>query len=386
MQTRRVAILIGEQGSAKAFHAGIAAFARHHPAWEVYPLWSSDPGQLRELPEAPHGVIAGAYRPETVRQCRDLPMPVVNIMEMPEPPLTTVCPDNAAGATLAAEHLIGLGVRSLCFFGHGPNVGPDCQIRCDALVAAAAEADLPGYVADFEYPYRWQAVEAFREKVGAWLGPMERPIGVLAFNDRLGARLATAAMSQGLRVPDEVAVVGFDNAELECLCGNPPLTSVDTNRSRVGYEAARVLDDILSGACCPDSPIRVPPLGVVERGSTDVIAYEDELVVRAVRFIRDRATTDISAADVYAATHASRATVQPRFRKLVGRTVSEEIWHERLRHGRTLLAETDLPLADVAERCGFASMAHFCRRFRSETGETPTSFRRRRSFRASEQE
>jgi LacI family transcriptional regulator len=379
-KVRRIAILGGGDGSASRVQTGIAAYARHHPQWELYPLWSADPRELRQLPHRADGILATVYNKDHIARCARFKTPLVNMVQLPDPsPLPLVCPDNRAGGALAARHLLDLGVRNLGAFGFTGTVGPDSTIRLSGFVEAADRAGVECSVTDIEYPYDWREVEAFWAQAGRWLTSLKLPVGILAFTDRLGARLAKAAQVAGLHVPDDVALVGYDNHETMCLCSAPPLSSVDPNHSRVGYEAAARLDRMIQGRDTDTAAQLIPPMRVAARASSDVIAHSDRLVALAIRFIRDHATQGITADQVYQAAHASRATLQPRFRKEVGHTVSEEIWRTRLRHARLLLLETDLPQAQVAADCGFTSLSHFSRRFRQETGQSPGQFRRNRS-------
>ncbi len=89
-----------------------------------------------------------------------------------------------------------------------------------------------------------------------------------------------------LRVPEDVAVVGVDNDPVVCNFCDPALTSVSRNDYQVGYEAAALLDELMAGGDLPRGPIRVPPEGVVQCGSTDTVAVEDSYVVQAIAFMR----------------------------------------------------------------------------------------------------
>jgi LacI family transcriptional regulator len=376
---RRIAVLIDGNAASSDLHVGIASYARHHPQWELYPLWDKRSEMLRQLPHPPDGVIAMAFEPEIIHGYAELPVPLVNVLELHDPaPVPVVCGDSFAGGQMVASHLLEQGIRNLAAFGFGGRAGPDAATRLAGLCDMAAQKGLSVAVSDIAYPYGWTDIEQFWDRIGHWMRSLDKPLGIATQNDLFGARLIKAADLAGLHVPDDVAIVGYDNAQLHCLSSSPQLSSLDPNRVRIGYEAAQWLDRLLDGEAFPKTPVRVPPTGVVARASTDVIAIQDPLVSAAVRFIRDHAREDISAADVYRAAHASRATVQPRFREALGHTVSEEIWRTRLSHACLLLTETDMPLVEIVEASGFTSVPHFCRRFREHLGRTPKEYRLRR--------
>ena len=124
----------------------------------------------------------------------------------------------------------------------------------------------------------------------------------------------TLATIFGVHVPDEIAVLGVDNAATFCELCNPPLSSVMPDAGRIGFEAAALLDRMMAGETGPTASLLMEPLGVVTRQSSDVLAVEDPLVVRAVRFIRERACRGIKVADVLDAVGCSRSVLERRFR------------------------------------------------------------------------
>ena len=120
----------------------------------------------------------------------------------------------------------------------------------------------------------------------------------------------------------------------------------------------------------------MPPIGVAARQSTSTLAIEDRQTALAVRFIREQACSGINVADVLKAVPQSRRLMESRFRRLLGRTPHEEILRVQMDRVKQLLVETDLPLAEVAERAGFAHVEYLSVVFKRETGIPPSAFRR----------
>jgi LacI family transcriptional regulator len=180
-------------------------------------------------------------------------------------------------------------------------------------------------------------------------------------------------------VPDDVAIVGVDNDETLCEVCNPPLSSVVAGHQALGYAAAGLLDRLLRGEVVSGGRILIEPQGVVTRRSTDVLATADRRVASALRFIRECACQGITAADVIGQVPVSRSVLQRRFRRELGRSIQEEIINVRIRRARQLLAETDLPLIEIAERCGFKHQEYLGAIFKARTGKTPARYRREAS-------
>jgi LacI family transcriptional regulator len=220
----------------------------------------------------------------------------------------------------------------------------------------------------------WAALE---QEIARWLRSLPRPVGVMACYDLRGRQVLDACRRVGLAVPDEVAVVGVDNDELLCSLADPPLSSVQPDARRTGYEAAALLERLMAGAERPrGQAVLVEPLGVVTRRSTDVLAVEDADVSAALRFVRDHACGGIGVKDVLAAVPLSRRVLEARFRKLLGRSPHAEIARVQFDRVRHLLRETRLPLDEVARRAGFRNGEYLSTAFRRQFGVPPSAYRR----------
>ncbi len=157
----------------------------------------------------------------------------------------------------------------------------------------------------------------------------------------------------------------------------PPLSSIDINSEESGFQAAALLDDLMSGRKPPHPLPKTRPAGVVTRRSTDVLATDDPDVVQAIRFIRERACDRIAVSDVLAQINVSRATLEPKFKAVLGRTFHQEIQRVQMERAKELLRATDLPIKAVAERAGFNSVQYLGRVFCAATGEPPAAYRGR---------
>jgi LacI family transcriptional regulator len=173
-----------------------------------------------------------------------------------------------------------------------------------------------------------------------------------------------------------VAVVGVGNEDFFCETSNPPLSSIDTQAARIGYEAAALLLSLLRGKRAPHAPRLIEPLGVVIRRSSSVCAVEDAHVATVVKYLRDRAGHPISVGDLVRLVPVSRRGLERRFRQCLNRSIREEIHRLKLERIKNLLAMSDQPIGEVADICGFLQITHMSNFFRKKTGKTPGEFRR----------
>jgi LacI family transcriptional regulator len=208
----------------------------------------------------------------------------------------------------------------------------------------------------------------------AWLLALPKPVAILAWGN--GRPLIYAGQAAGLSTPEQVAVLTNYFDELVNELSPMPLSGVRISSERVGFEAAALLDRLLAGAGPPAEPLLIAPSGVVTRQSTSTLAIHDPALARAVSFIREKAAEAISVPDVARHAGLSRCVLERRFREFFHHSPGEGIRRMRLERARRLLAETDLPIPDVAERCGFGSNAYFTDCFNREQGVSPLRYRK----------
>ncbi|MGH9508022.1 MAG: substrate-binding domain-containing protein [Terriglobales bacterium] len=292
--------------------------------------------------------------------------------------------DSAQIAAMGLSHLREAGFRRLAYVGFR-----DCQwalAREQAFVRLAREAGLECAVhrtplANWMRRPQWlQSWQREQPLLVRWLVQLtqvtpRQPLGLLACNDVCGREVLAACAAAGLRVPDDVAVIGVDNDEMICELASPPLSSLAMGVEAAGYAAASLLDRMMRGQPAAERTVWVRPNRVVVRTSSDVIAQEDELVAAALRLIRERAREPIGVEDVTRGLQVSRRTLERRFQATVGRTVLEEITRCHIQRAKQLLQETDLPAYRIAAAAGFGSQKAFQRAFEREAGMTPGQYR-----------
>ena len=160
--------------------------------------------------------------------------------------------------------------------------------------------------------------ESQQNALAEWIGSLPRPLGLIACNDIHGLRALDACRRAQLAVPEEVAVIGADNDAELCDLSDPPLTSIEFNRERAGYEAAALLDCLMMGDAPSSAAILIPPRGVITRQSTDILAISDRYVAQAVHVIRRRACSGIDVQSVLEELPLSRRSLEERFRRISG--------------------------------------------------------------------
>lgn len=358
---RGIARHVREQGPWSLFHAphGLEESA---PAW--LSRWRGD------------GIIARVTDPALAELLKKTRLPVVDVLGLVADsgfPLVHV--DDAAIAHLAWEHFTERGFRRFAFLGlAGENWSAR---RREAFLERARTIDpQPGCLEISRVTLDRTPWEQRQDRLAAWLKGLPKPVGLMVCSDQRGPDVLEACRRVGIAVPDEVAVIGVDDDEPLCEVCHPPLSSVRPDHQEVGFQAAALLRDLMRGKAPPNAPCLVAPRGVVTRRSSDILALEDPVVATALRLIRDEACAGISVDEIARAAGASRSVLQRRFRGALGQSVHDQLINTRLKRAIELITTTDLPLADIAERCGFNHQEYMGVVFRERLNKTPAQLRR----------
>ncbi|HEY1110892.1 MAG TPA: substrate-binding domain-containing protein, partial [Opitutaceae bacterium] len=218
--------------------------------------------------------------------------------------------------------------------------------------------------------------EAEGRALAAWLEALPRPVGVFACYDGRAQQVLEVCQLRGWAVPDEIAVLGVDNDDVVCELCSPPLSSVQLNARRTGYEAAAMLAQRMGGERASGTRY-VLPVRVVERQSTDVVSVADARLAQALRFIREQVLTGIDVNDVLRAVPMSRTLLERKFKTVLGHSPHREIVRQRIEQVKRLLVDTDISIAAVADLAGFHDASYLSVAFRREVKESPYAYRAR---------
>lgn len=287
----------------------------------------------------------------------------------------SVCVDESAIGKLAAQHLMAKGLRDVTAFRFDESEFAIARER--AFIEAAREEGArvaPGWWVDGAEPPRNHEDPA---AIMSWLEQLPKPCGVFACTDSWASVVARYAQVAGVRIPEELALIGVDNDPMDCELASPPLSSVSIPWRTIGEEAARLAGRVLAGESVRRTRIVVPPADVVSRRSTDVAVINDPIVARAMSWIAEHLGRRLTLNAIARAAMCSRQRLEQRFQAAIGRTVMQEVRRARVDWARQLLSTTELPLPRIAEQCGFTSAALFSVAFRRQTGIPPGAYRRR---------
>ncbi len=210
-----------------------------------------------------------------------------------------------------------------------------------------------------------------------WLKSLPKPVGLMACDDNQGQHITEACRLSGIRIPEEVSVLGVDNDETTCALSDPPLSSIVLNTEKAGFEAARLMDLMIRKKSQQEKDIIVEPMQVVTRQSTDIYATHDKYIAAALKFIHQNIQASIRVNDVLKQLPLSRRSLEKRFLQMTGLPVYKYIYNLRIEKFAEKLLETDKNITEIAFETGFSDVKNISRRFRALKGCTPNEYRKK---------
>ncbi len=375
----RVAILVDTSTTwGRAIVAGVTSYTRTHKRWQIFveargleehlqlpPRWNCD------------GVIARISTPRMAGELRTKKIPVVNVssIEIAGANYPRVNTNLEASAQLAVDHFKERGFRHFAYF----------RMEGVGYVSTYQEAftrrvvDSGGDISIFTAKPQAGAEPDWRldlKKLGAWLKILSKPVAILCWNASGAREIIFACQQVGLQVPEEVAVLSQSYDEVMCEATEIPISGVRAAADTIGFQAAKLLDELMRGKKSPKTPHLIAPLSIVARQSTDTLAVRDPALVKALSYIRQQATLPVRVNEVARHAGVSRRALERKFLEILQRTPAEELRRYQLDRARQLIADTNLPMPEIAEKSGFGSQAYLSAIFRKHFEKTPLKFRR----------
>ena len=383
----KVALLVEtSRGYGRGLLHGIMKYSRLRGPWQFH-LTPGDFEQIvpRMKDWKGDGIVARVVNEKTANLLLKTGLPLV-ALDLPESVAETfrkkgirfveLVSDSEGATQMAVEHLLEKQFRHFAFVGYHGQIWSEKREKTftDRLSHEGHDVHLYQVPVRQGIPLRWEKEEPMLAK---WLEALPKPVGLMACNDQRGREVLDACNIAGIAVPEEIAVVSVDNDELLCELGFPPLSSVALNTVQGGYLAAKTLHEMIRNIPLANKKIVVPPLHLIQRRSTETVAIDDPDVAAALQFIHTQSPAGLTVDRVVEHTCVSRRILEIRFRKLLGKTILQEIQKIRIERAKRLLLETDYSIEQIAETVGFATGSYFVQFFRHETGVTPSKFRKK---------
>lgn len=280
--------------------------------------------------------------------------------------LPRVVADNAELGRLGAQHFLELGHRNCAWFGLATN--PVSRTRFKAYQEHLQQSGIDCIRLDTVRP---QDAGYMTERLMA----LPKPCAIYTKSDYDSAWIANLCFDAGLRVPDDIAILGADDNPLICESQSVTLSSVRYDLAKIGYEGAKMLDELMSGQTPRDMLVQIQPSGITVRQSTDALAVTDPFIRSVLQYLRVNLRKSIGTKDLASHFKVSRRHLEAKFREHMSSSIREHLINLRLNEAKSLLQYSKEPIETIAALTGFCHAPHFSSTFKNHFSKTPTQFR-----------
>ncbi len=275
-----------------------------------------------------------------------------------------VCADDQCIGENAADYFRHKGFRSFAV-----SASPDRQFFfVERLKQFGMDAVVLPSRTDFHKMDRTKTVSEI-------LMELKKPCAVFCENDWISSYIFNLAVESGLKVPEELSILGVGNDELLCNSAFVSLSSMETRLYERGLKIAEALDRVLDGQF-QEKITRVKPLKqIIERESTAAYAVSDPTLKKMIRFLIDHAGQPIRVSDLSEHFHLSESAIYRIFIKQTGLSPKQMLLNIRMDLAQSLLLDTETKITAIAAEAGFPTAASFFEAFRKIHGQTPQIWR-----------
>ena len=337
---------------------------------------------LEELSAQPNifngcdGILADVIKQETIELLKATGLPVVMATINDNPDIASVDFSPEMAGAMAAEWFLHHRFTNFAFCGtHGnlfydrlgeafsaalQNEGHDC-ILCDRE-RMSEEAIISNKV----------SVPAYLDE---WIPTLPPRTAVFCVHDRRAALVIESCLRVGRAVPDDIAVMGRYNDITLCAYSPRAITSIDPNFRLQTYTALQLLEEMIDN---PDAAkekrhILIPPLGVVERESTNIYPVDPPWLAKALSLVDYNIDQRIALADLAAAAGISPSALQNAIHKTFGMSVNKYILSVKMREAKRLIDHGGYSVKELAARTGFSTQSYFTRAYTAYYGHPPSA-------------
>lgn len=364
-------------------HLGIRRFALTRPDWELGYLSAAEANTLS--PEDLHvwnldGIFL-LVRPQQTPVLLQLPSPPLILIDLyhtrPKGIPRIEIDDDAIGAR-AAEYFLGNRFEHFAVA-----ISADSPAYATFRARGFTLALAARHLTPLSFQLRQFADRPWQPDpdLNTWLLSLPFPVALYCTQDAVALHVLNACQHLGLRVPDDISILGTDNHPLLCESVRPFLSSIRQPHQLAGYRAAEYMQQLTT----PHPGATPPPLSceaidaceIIERQSTSLRAIPDPAIAKAVAHLRQHALDDGSIDIAAQAAGLNRRALERGIKRHLGVTPGQYVIEVKIDHAKHLLTHTNQRMWEIAEACNM-TQEHFATLFRKNAGMTPSAFRRTR--------
>lgn len=358
---------------------GIATYAQEHCSWLLRPIAADEAFSvnLRRY----DGIVARIADERLAKRITESGRPAVDVFcQMSHAGVAGVDSDHQRVGIIAKEFFRSRGFANFAYCGFPGTAFSDAREKAYSDNATHIYSPRKRQHPDESQFYN-ERVDRIQDAraLSRWLSSLPKPIAVFCCNDLRAIQLQRVAIDNGLRVPEDLAILGVDNDTIACSFAEIPISSIDPNSFEIGQAAARILAAMLTKrpVLKHHKTYYVRPGEITERASTEFMPIDPPWLGQVLMHIEKNMRRPIPASEIFSLAERSSTFVENVFKEKLGMPVQAYITSVKMREAKRLIADPTQRISEIGYACGFTSPQYFCRTFTATFGTNPKAYRAR---------
>lgn len=210
-----------------------------------------------------------------------------------------------------------------------------------------------------------------------WLKLLPKPIALFACDDQHALEITEICKLVNILIPEEIAVLGVDNDNLLCNISNPTLSSIELDVENGGYEAAKLLHQLIEKRIDKAHDIIVDPIKIIKRKSTEQFVIGNKYIKDIILFLEKNYMNNLQVDDLIKIVPLSRRMAEKKFREETGLSIYQYLQNLRIEKLALILQSSKKKLIIASEEVGFRDYKNVARIFQKIKGVTPSEYRKK---------
>lgn len=366
---------------AKNLLKGIVRYSLEHTPWVLckmphsYRVKNGVEGVLEWAKEwKADGIIAQFYNSDNVSIFKENGIAAVaqdfkeRFTEIPN-----ITGNHHKAGRMGADYFIRKGFKNFAFYGFKNIVWS--KERCEGFEAEIDKHHAGKSFSEYQNEDFLDLWYYDSEPLVKWLQSLPKPVALMACDDNQAHHISQVCKQCGIKIPEEISLLGVDNDEAICTLSDPPLSSINQAVEKGGYEVAILLDRMIRNPMGDYNDIVVQPTHIVTRQSTDIYATNDKYISIVLQYIHQNANNKISISDLNQLVPLSRRLLESRFKQVTGIPIYTYLMNLRIDKFAQRLLESNDSIIEIASEMNFLDYKNFSRQFKKIKGCTPSSYR-----------
>lgn len=215
----------------------------------------------------------------------------------------------------------------------------------------------------------------YAESLKQWLESLPKPIAIMACDDNQAKHITEICSLIGIDIPNEISLLGVDNDKMICLLSDPPISSINQNTIKGGYEVAKLIDKLIQNPSASWHDVIVEPTYITTRTSSDIYSTNNPNVSKVIDYIHKHISEKLSVDMLVDLVPLSRRSLETLFKEITGDSIYAYILNLRIDKFAAELIDTTKPIINIALDVGYIDYKNLSRQFKQIKGCTPTEYR-----------